>query len=123
MSVRQNNAKCGNGGDEILSKETISKIKETEAQARRIRTDAEEEAKARVRRAEADGQRSFERAEEQAIKQNKEKLRIAKARADEVMKKAEESAQTDADAMREAAEFNMREAVRAIIAGVREQCQ
>ena len=38
-----------------LSKEVILKIKEAEAQAERIRNDAQEEAKARVRRAEEDG--------------------------------------------------------------------
>ena len=106
-----------------MSKEIIIKIQQTEAEAQKIRLDATEEAKARVKRAEAESRQAFERAEAKAHKQNKDKLRIAKERADEVMQNAQTEADAEAQAMREAAEFNMREAVRAIIAGVREQCQ
>ena len=107
----------------ILSKEIISKIKEAEAQAQKIRSDAQDEAKNRIRVAEANGKKLCEDTENRIRKQNKEKLDVAKSRADDVLDKARESSEAEAEAMREAAEFNMREAVRAIIAGVNEQCQ
>lgn len=106
-----------------MSKELILKIKEAEAQAERIRAEAQEEAKARVRKAEEDGKKFCENAETRANKENKQKLSVARERANGVLDKAREDAAAEAAAMREAAEFNMREAVRLIIAGVNEQCQ
>ena len=106
-----------------MSKEIISKIKEAEAQAQKIRSDAQDEAKNRIRMAEANGKKLCEDTENRIRRQNKEKLDIAKDRANDVLDKAKESFEAEAEAMREAAEFNMREAVRAIIAGVNEQCQ
>ena len=106
-----------------MSKEIVQKIRDAEAQAHKIRSDAQEEAKARVRRAELDGKKLCERVENDIARKNKEKLSIAQGRADTALQKARDMAQADAEAMRDAAEFNMREAVRLIIAGVKEQCQ
>lgn len=106
-----------------MSKEIIQKIRDAEAQARKIKSDAQEEAKARVRKAEAYGKRLCERAENDAVRKSREKLSIAQSRADAALGGARESAAAEAEQMRDAAEFNMREAVRLIIAGVNEQCQ
>ncbi len=106
-----------------MSKEIILKIKEAEAEAQKIRSDASDEAASRIRRAEAEGKKRCERAEAEASAVNREKLNITSDRADELLKRAKESADAESEALREAAEFNLREAVRFIIAGVREQCQ
>ena len=106
-----------------MSKEIIQKIKDAEAQARKIKSDAQEEAKARIRKAESDGKKLCENAEAKANKQNKEKLVIAQNRADTALLKTHDEAVAEAETMRDAADFNMREAVRLIIAGVNEQCQ
>ena len=106
-----------------MSREIIEKIREAEAQAQSIRSDAQEVAKARIRTAEAEAKKLCQKAEEKAQIQNREKLDIAKSRAEEVLQSVENDALQEARAMRETADFNMREAVRAIIAGVKEQCQ
>jgi vacuolar-type H+-ATPase subunit H len=106
-----------------LSKEIILKIKEIEAQAQKIRSDAAEEAAARVKRAEIDGKKLCEKAEADAAKVNREKLAITAERADDLVSRAKENVQKEAEALRESAEFNLREAVRLIVAGVYEQCQ
>ena len=106
-----------------MSKEIIQKIREAEADARKIKSDGYEEAKARIRRAEAEGKRHCEKAESDAARTNDEKLAIAKERADSALAAAQQSAYDEAQAMRSSADFNMREAVRLIIAGVNEQCQ
>ena len=94
----------------ILSKEIILKIKEAEAAQR-------------VRRAETDGKKLCEKAEADAAKVNREKLSITAERADDLLGRAKEDAQKEAEELRESAEFNLREAVRLIVAGVYEQCQ
>lgn len=107
----------------ILSKEIILKIKETEAEAAKIKSDAAREAAERVRRAEAEGKKMCERAEAEAAKVNKEKLSITAERARDILTRAKSDADAEAEQLRESAEFNLREAVRLIIAGVNEQCQ
>lgn len=106
-----------------MSKEIILKIKDAEAEAQKIRSDAVDEAAARIRRAEIEGKKRCEKAASDAAAVNREKLKITADRADELLVRAKESADAEAEALREAAEFNLREAVRFIIAGVEEQCQ
>ena len=106
-----------------MSKEIILKIKETEAMAQKIRSDAAAEAAERIKKAEADGKRLCEKAEADAERTNREKLKTASQRADGVIENARANATDEANAVRESAEFNVREAVRLIIAGVYEQCQ
>jgi len=106
-----------------LSKEIILKIKETEATAQKIRSDAATEAAERIKNAEANGKKLCEKAQADAERTNSAKLKIASSRADEVVESARADAENEANAARESAEFNIREAVRLIIAGVYEQCQ
>ena len=106
-----------------MSKEIILKIKEAEAEAQRIKEEASHEAAQRVRRAQSEGKALCENAQSQAEKINRSKLGVASERADEVLRGARNSALEEAQSAREAAEFNIREAVRLIIAGVYEQCQ
>ena len=123
MSEAGNILQITYGGNEILSKEIILKIKEAEAEAQKIRSDASDEAAARIRRAESEGKRLCDKAEDNAARANREKLNITSDRAEELLKKAKADADADAEALKESAEFNLREAVRFIIAGVQEQCQ
>lgn len=106
-----------------MSKEIILRIKEAEAEAQKIRNDAADEAAARIRRAEIEGKKRCDKAEAEAAAINREKLNITSDRANELLKRAKDSAEAEAVALRESAEFNLREAVRFIIAGVEEQCQ
>ena len=106
-----------------MSKEIVNKIREAEAEAAKIRADAAEEAKARVKNAEEQGKKLCETAQARAEKENKEKISVARDRSDELMAKTREEAVAEVGSMREAAEFNMREAVRSIISGVNEQCR
>jgi vacuolar-type H+-ATPase subunit H len=107
----------------ILSKEIILKIKEAEAEAQKIRSDAAAEAAQRIRRAELEGKKLCDKAEADAARVNREKLGITAERADELVARAKEDASKEAEELRESAEFNLREAVRLIVAGVYEQCQ
>lgn len=111
------------GGEEILSKEIILKIKEAEAEAQKIRDEAAYEAAQRIRHAQTEGKALCENAQSNAEKINRSKLDIASERADAVLEGARNSALEEAQRAREAAEFNIREAVRLIVAGVYEQCQ
>lgn len=106
-----------------MSKEIILKIKEAEAEAQKIRSDAADEAAARIRRAETEGKRRCDKAEADAAAINREKLNITSGRADELLRSAKESADAEVAAFKASAEFNLREAVRFIISGVEEQCQ
>ena len=106
-----------------MSKEIILKIKEAEAEAQKIKDEASAEATARIRQAQNDGKAMCERAQNEAERVNRSKLNIASERADAVLANVKSEAISEAQAAREAAEFNIREAVRLIIAGVYEQCQ
>lgn len=106
-----------------MSKEIILKIRQVESEAQKIRDDAAEQAAAKLRKAEIDGKMLCDRAENETSKTNREKLLITAHRADEHIERAKNAAAEEADKIRAEAEFNLREAVRFIIAGVHEQCQ
>lgn len=106
-----------------MSKEIVLKIKDAEAEAQKIRENARAEGAERIARAEAEGKKRCQKAERDAAVVNNEKLDITAQRVDELLERAKNSANGEAAALREAAEFNIREAVRAIVAGVREECQ
>ena len=106
-----------------MSKEIILKIKEAEAEAQKIKEEASAEAAERVRRAQTEGKAMYDRTQDEVERLNRSKLDIASERADTVLANARNAALDDAQKAREAAEFNIREAVRLIISGVYEQCQ
>ncbi len=106
-----------------LSKETVAKIRDAEAQAEKIRNDAAAEAKAKIQKAHADGKKLCEKAEADAARDNAKKLEITQQKADELLNSVRAESAQNAATRREEAEFNMREAVRYIISGVDEQCQ
>lgn len=107
----------------FLSKEIVMKIRDAEAQAERIKSDADREAAERVRRARESGERLCEKRENDAEQKNKERLKLTEEKANELLGSARVGAESEAEELRQSAEFNMREAVRFIILGVNEQCQ
>lgn len=106
-----------------MSKEIIGKIKEAEAEARRIRETAAEQAKERVRHAEEVGVLLCNRVEEDAVRENAEKLRLTRSKAEELCQRTEREARAEAENMIAATEVYMADAVRMIIGGMMEQCQ
>ena len=106
-----------------MSKEIIEKIKEAEAEANLIKNSAREEARVRVQTAQTEGKRMYEVAQRQTQELNSQRLKLTQEKADELIDDVRKNALDEAQKMREQAEFNMREAIRFIMAGVKEQCQ
>ena len=103
--------------------EIINKIKEVEAEAAQIKLAARDEARLRVQRAESEGKKLYETSQREAQELKAKRLDMIRQKADEHKQNICDSATEEAAKMREAAEFNMREAIRFIILGVNEQCQ
>ena len=106
-----------------MSKEVVLKIKEVEAEAEKIRSDAVIEAKRRIQQAESDGKKLLEKTNADADRLNAKRLALTRQKSDELVSDVKYRATEDAEKMRAAAEFNMREAIRFIISGVKQQCQ
>lgn len=106
-----------------MSKELILKIQSAEAEARQIRLDAAEEAKARIRHAESVGQLLCREAEAEAIQSNEEKLRLTREKADELLARSRREAEAQAKLLMKAGEPYLQDAVKMIVGGVLEKCQ
>ena len=106
-----------------MSKEVILKIKEAEAEAARIRSDAAKEAKGRIHHAEQMGALFCERMEQEATAENAEKLRLTAKKAEELLARTKQEAEAETDALLAAGEPYLADAVRMIIGGVFEKCQ
>ena len=106
-----------------MSKETILKIKEAEKTAEGIRSSAHAEAKARIKDTEVRGKHLCEQTEQRVAEENRQKLELIKAKADEMILHTRQSAQSEADASADSAGSHLREAVRYIIGGIMEECQ
>ena len=100
-----------------MSKDLILKIKDTEAEAAKIRADAAEQAKERIRRAEAEAARFCEASEKEAERENAAKIRLTREKADELLAARTEAAKQEAEAIRAAASPYRREAVRLVVEG------
>ena len=110
-------------GGEILSKDAIRKIREAEAEAAEIRARGAERAKEILRAAEEKGARLCAEAEEQAVRENRQKLDLTRQKAEELLEKTREEARTEAAEIRQAGEDRTRDAVRMIVGGLYELCQ
>ena len=106
-----------------MSKEAIRKIKAAEAEADKIRADAGELAKEKIRKAEANGKMLCERAEEEALRENKEKLDAIAVKVEEKLAEQKNLADRRVRELYTTAEFNMREAIKAIVGEVMDKCQ
>ena len=106
-----------------MSKETIQKIQEAEAQAKEIR----EAAHARARELYAQTQEHSE-ADRIAIEQEtqrelREKLDDMRTRSEEIVQRSLDVAKAEAEQMNKLAKAHLEEAVKAVVWGIREQCQ
>lgn len=106
-----------------MSKEMILKIQKAEADAQKIRMEASEQAKERIRQAETDGKMLCREAEAEAIRINEEKLRLTREKADELLARSRREAQAQAKLLLKAGEPYVKDAVKMIIGGIMEQCQ
>ncbi len=106
-----------------LSKETILKIQEAEAQAKEIREAAH--ARARELYAQTQEQSEADRiALEQATERElREKLDDMRTRSEEIVQRSMEIAKAEAEQMNKLAKTHLEEAVKAVVWGIREQCQ
>ena len=106
-----------------MSKDAIIKIKEAEAEAQKIRADATEAAKEKVRRAELDGKRLCADTETEAMRVNAEKIQMTHEKLDAILNEKRAVAQKNAKDTVRSAELNMRDAVQMIVGEVMKQCQ
>lgn len=106
-----------------MSKETMTKIAEVEAQALQIVEDAKSRARAMSAETEQRCTEDRERIEAETDLRLRKMLDDMQKRSTEILEKSRESAQKEADEMNKKAEFRMDEAVKAIVWGILEQCQ
>ena len=106
-----------------LSKETMTKIAQVEAQAAQILEEAKERARAMSAETEQKCNEDRERIEAETELRLRRMLDDMQKRSTEILERSRESAQKEADEMNRKAEFRMEEAVKAIVWGILEQCQ
>lgn len=106
-----------------MSKDAIKRIREAEAEAEKIRADAVEAAKEKIRRTEAEGKLLCSKAETDATKVNSEKLAVAEQMISKSLEEKKTAAEKSALAEISKAELNMRDAVKIIVGEVMKQCQ
>ena len=106
-----------------MSKEMILKIQNAEAEAQKIRMEALEQAKERIRHAENEGKMLCRKAEAESIRINEEKLKLTREKADELLARSRREAEAQAKLLLKAGEPYVKDAVKMIIGGMMEQCQ
>ena len=106
-----------------MSKDAITKIKEAEAEAQKIRADAADSVKEKLRSAEAEGKRMCAEAEAEAVRVNAEKISTTRQKLDTIMSEKRAVAEKSAGDTARSAELNMRDAVKMIVGEVMKQCQ
>ena len=106
-----------------MSKETIRKITDAEEKAREIVEAVNQRAKALYAETEQKSKEDRERLEQETAQRLRLMLDNMRAQSEEILRRSSESAQKEAERMNKMAEFHMEEAVKAIVWGIKEQCQ
>ncbi len=106
-----------------MSKESIRRITQAEDQAREIIEQANQRAKALYAETEQKSKEDREQLEAQTEQRLRQMLDNMQAQSQEILQRSSESAQKEAERMNKMAEFHMEEAVKAIVWGIKEQCQ
>ena len=106
-----------------MSKEMILKIQGAEAEAQQIRMRASEEAKERIRNAEAAGRLLCREAEDAALRGNEEKLRLTREKTEEVLARSRREAEAQTKLLMKSGEPYLNDAVKMIVGGIVEKCQ
>lgn len=106
-----------------MSKEAVTRVREAEAQAAAIRSKAM--ADARQLRADTDAACAGQHDErlKQVSADMRSQLDNIQATADELVRQSREEARVDAEALREAANAHMKEAVRIVVWEMFDSCQ
>ena len=106
-----------------MSKESIRKITQAEQEAREIVEAAQARAKAMYAETEQKSIEDREQLEQQTEQRLRNMLDEMQAKSQDILQRSSESAKHDAENMNRLAEFHMEEAVKAIVWGIKEQCQ
>jgi vacuolar-type H+-ATPase subunit H len=106
-----------------LSKESIRKITDAEEKAKEIVEAAKERAKAMYAETEQKSKEDREQLEAETEQKLRQMLDEMRAQSEEILRRSSESAKKEAENMNKLAEFHMEEAVKAIVWGIKEQCQ
>ena len=106
-----------------MSKESIRKITQVEAEARQIVEAAQQRARTMYAETEQKSNEDREQLEKQTEQRLRAMLNEMQAKSQEILQRSSEIAQKDAENMNKLAEFHMEEAVKAIVWGIKEQCQ
>ena len=106
-----------------MSKESIRKITQAEQEAREIVEAARARAKALYAETEQKSKEDREQLEAETEQRLRKLLDDMHAHSEEILRRSSENAQKDAENMNKMAEFHMEEAVKAIVWGIKEQCQ
>ena len=106
-----------------MSKESIRKITDAEEKAKEIVEAAKERAKAMYAETEQKSKEDREQLEAETEQRLRKLLEDMRAHSEGILRRSSENAQKDAENMNKMAEFHMEEAVKAIVWGIKEQCQ
>ena len=106
-----------------MSKESIRKITQAEQEAREIVEAAQARARAMYAETEQKSNEDREKLEKQTEQRLRTMLDEMQAKSQEILQRSSEGAQKEAEHMNKLAEFHMEEAVKAIVWGIKEQCQ
>lgn len=106
-----------------MSKESILKIQETEAQAKEIREAAQVRAREMYVLVEQQSEADRVALETATERELREKLDDMRTRSQEIVQRSLEAAKAEAEQMNQLAKTHMEEAVKAVVWGIREQCQ
>ena len=106
-----------------LSKESIRKITQAEQEAREIVEAARARAKALYAETEQKSNEDRKQLEQETELRLRKMLDDMQAKSREILQRSSEGAQKDAERMNKMAELHMEEAVKAIVWGIKEQCQ
>lgn len=107
----------------IVSKETVFKIKETEAEAQRILAEAEAEAKKMIRAAQAEGARLRAETERETAAGLAAMTQQIRQKAEEHTARVLEEAAAEADELAERVKLTRRVAEKLVIRGLEAKCR
>ncbi len=106
-----------------MSKEAVMKVKEAEAEAQKIVSDAIEQGKLAVARAEEEAERSCEEYELKITEEYDRSVELVKTDAAKIVEKNKIATDSEMQTLEEQARLRMSDAVRIVIKGIVSECQ
>lgn len=111
------------GREDFMSRDTILKIKETEAEAMKIVAEAEERAKQMRQTAEADGRALCKRTEEELSAELEGMLEQIRIKVEEMSERIMEETREEAAEVAAAARLNRKSAEKIVVRGLDAKCR